>query len=136
MSDEVAISGSLVSPTDGTGAGLPVSVEGSAVISVPILSTVLEINGNKTYMNGTSISITSITSNSAGATIPDPGPYVSTIVSARRAKENGVKVIAEGDKTGIMNATPQIPGTPPTPFPITFRVSVISGGQTKVRSTV
>ena len=79
--------------------------------------------------------VSAVMAPSAGATIPDPGPYnVSFSSSAQKVKADGTLVLLQGDKTGTVNATPQIPGTPPTPFPVSFDLSITIAGQIKAKA--
>lgn len=85
------------------------------------------------YQDGLTISVTNITVPSVGATIPDPGPYVVPMnSSALKSKAETKLVLLEGDKSDIINATPQIPG--PTPSPVSFKVEVLTAGQIKVKA--
>jgi len=70
---------------------------------------------------------------SAGATIPDPAPYnVSFSATATKVKADGTLVLLKGDKTGNITATPQIPGSPPVPYPVTFGLEITDAGQSVV----
>lgn len=85
--------------------------------------------------DGFQVSVSAITVPASGATIPDPGPYSASFASgALKVKADGTLVLLEGDKTGTINASPQIPGTPPVPFPVSFDISISSAGQTKVKA--
>jgi len=87
------------------------------------------------YKDNLSISVSSITYPSAGATTPDPGPYTANFSSsAQKVKADGSLVLRVGDETGTISATPQIPGSPPTPYPISFKVKIDNAGQTKVKA--
>lgn len=69
----------------------------------------------------------------ASATIPDPGPYtVNFSASAQKTKVDGSFVLLVDDKTGDITAIPKIPGSPPTPSPITFYIKITDAGQNKV----
>lgn len=85
--------------------------------------------------HGFSISVSAITVPSVGATIPDPGPYTASFEStATKVKADGSLVLLEGDKTATITATPQIPGSPPAPYPVSFHVSISVAGQTKAKA--
>ena len=85
--------------------------------------------------HGFSLSVSAITAPSSGATIPDPGPYSASISSsASKVKADGSLVLLEGDKTATITATPQIPGSPPVPFPVSFDISISVAGQTKAKA--
>jgi hypothetical protein len=92
---------------------------------------------NKGFLlDGYQVSVSVITYPSAGATIPDPGPYVVAFSSgATKVKESGTLVLLEGDLTATINATPQIPALPsPTPYPISFEIEITVAGQIKVKA--
>jgi hypothetical protein len=86
--------------------------------------------------DGFTMSVSAITVPSVGATIPDPGPYTATFAStAAKVKADGTLVLLEGDETGTVNASPQIPGNPNnTPYPVSFKLSVSAAGQLKVKA--
>lgn len=85
--------------------------------------------------DGYQVLVSAITYPSAGATIPDPGPYPASFSStASKVKADGKLVLLEGDKTATINATPQIPGTPPSPNPISFEIVIQVAGQTNVKA--
>lgn len=85
--------------------------------------------------DGYQVSVSNITVPSAGATIPDPGPYVvGFITGATKVKADGTLVLLEGDLTPTINAIPQIPGSPNTPYPIAFKIEITIAGQTKVKA--
>lgn len=85
--------------------------------------------------HGFGVSVSAITVPSVGATIPDPGPYSASFSStAVKVKADGSLVLLEGDKTGNITASPQIPGSPPVPYPVTFYLSISAAGQLKVKA--
>lgn len=89
--------------------------------------------GNGILKDGYTVSVTAITYPSAGATIPDPGPYiVGFSTGATKVKADGTLVLLQDDLTTTINATPQIPGSPPTPYPISFKIKISVAGQTTV----
>jgi len=97
-------------------------------------SATCKAEGNGILKDGYQVSVSSITVPSAGATIPDPGPYVvGFITSATKVKADGTLVLLVNDKTANINATPQIPGSPNTPYPVTFAIEITVAGQTKVK---
>lgn len=97
-------------------------------------STTSKCEGNGILKDGYNLLISNITYPSAGATIPDPGPYPAAFITgATKVKADGTLVLLEGDLTGIISAIPQIPGSPPTPNPITFKIEITVAGQTKVK---
>lgn len=82
------------------------------------------------------IQISAITYPTAGATIPDPGPYTKTInATATKDKTENCFVCRIGDKTATISATPQIPPVPPAvdpiDFPIQFTIDITNAGQIK-----
>ena len=98
-------------------------------------SATCKAEGNGMLKDGYQISVSNITVPSAGATIPDPGPYVvGFITSATKVKADGTLVLLVNDKTEIINAVPQIPGSPPTPYPVTFAIEITVAEQTKVKA--
>jgi hypothetical protein len=87
------------------------------------------------HRNGDSIQVSAITVPSAGATIPDPGPYPATMTAtAIKTKAEAIPVLRQNDQSTVIAATPQIPGTPPTPYPVTFQCVVSVPGQIKAKA--
>ena len=123
-----------------------VAVDGfSYSISNPIVQATVTLTGIPSLKckaggkgmckDGFSAIISAITAPSAGATIPDPAPYnVSFSSTAAKLKADGSLVLLEGDETAMVNATPQIPGSPPVPFPVSFKLSISAAGQVKVKA--
>ncbi len=105
-----------------------ISITGSSSTKVKAISGV--------YQDGLAISVTNITAPSAGATIPDPGPYNENIASsATKVKAETKLVLLEGDTSGTINATPKIPSSPnPIDFPVSFKVEISSAGQIKAKA--
>ena len=98
-------------------------------------STKCKAGGNGICKDGFSATVSVITNPATGATIPDPGPYsVNFSATAQKVKADGSLVLRVDDKTGDITATPQIPGSPPVPSPVTFHVKITAAGQTKVRA--
>lgn len=82
-----------------------------------------------------SVSISGVTAPGAGATTPDPGPYTGDIIpKGEKARSESIFLLHEGDETGPISATPKIPGSPPTPYPTTFKIRIKTAGQDKVKS--
>lgn len=97
-------------------------------------STTCKAESKGILKDGFQILVSAISYPSAGATIPDPAPYTASfIASATKVKADGTLVLLEGDLTAIISATPQIPGSPPTPYPITFKIEITVAGQTTVK---
>ena len=98
-------------------------------------SNTCKAEGSGILKDGYTVSVSNITVPSAGATIPDPGPYVVAFEStATKVKVDGTLVLLEADKTVIINAIPQIPGSPNTPYPVAFKIEITAAGQTKVNA--
>jgi hypothetical protein len=94
-----------------------------------------EAGGGGMCKDGFGLIVSAITYPSAGATIPDPVPYnVSFSATAVKTKADGTLVLRVDDETATINATPQIPGSPPTPYPVSFNIKITNAGQNKVRS--
>jgi len=91
--------------------------------------------GTLVYRDGDEINVSAITVPSAGATIPDPGPYkVKINASATKTKAEGIEVLVLGDLSDVINATPQIPGSPPVAYPVSFKCTISDAGQTKAKA--
>ena len=68
------------------------------------------------------------------ATIPDPGPYSVTFsATATKCRADGTLVLRVDDATGDITATPKVPGSPPTPQPVTFNLKITAAGQSVAR---
>lgn len=124
----IAVEGMTVIPDD------PNVIATIAITGAPSIKT--KAGGSGVYKDGLQISVSVITYPTAGATIPDPGPYTATIsATAEKVKADGTLVLRVDDETGIINATPQIPPTPPNvdpiDFPISFKVKISIAGQLK-----
>lgn len=112
----------------------PISILGTiSIIGDP--SEKIKQDNKKVYLDNLEIQVTNITSPGDGATIPDTGPITSNIIStSEKSKDNGTLLLLNGDETGEISATPQIPGTPPTPFPVTFKIKISDPGQNKSKT--
>jgi hypothetical protein len=87
------------------------------------------------YQDGLQISVSAITYPSAGATIPDPGPYVVAMnAEAQKVKLENKLVLRVDDLSDTISATPQIPGSPPVDYPISFKIKITNAGQIKVKA--
>jgi len=96
-------------------------------------STKCRAGGSGIVKDGFGVSVSAITK--PPATIPDPGPYSASFsASASKARADGALVLRVDDETGTINATPQIPGTPPTPSPVSFTLKISAAGQDKTRA--
>lgn len=90
-------------------------------------------SNKKSYVDGDLVRVTAITVPSAGATIADPGPYdVALEATTGKVFTEGAAVVREGDQTEVVSATPQIPGSPPVNYPVSFRCVVDNAGQVQV----
>jgi len=105
------------------------------IIKIGPASTKCKHQGTGYVLDGYEVSVSAITYPTAGATIPDAGPYSANFSSsAQKSKGENELVCLQGDETGTINATPQIPGTPPLDYPISFTVQIQNSGQTKEKS--
>lgn len=105
------------------------------IVNDPPTGTKVKASTALVYRDGDTSKVSAITVPGAGATIPDPGPYTATWQStAIKAKAEGKEVLLEGDKTTVINAVPQIPGTPPTNYPVSFQLVVQASGQVKAKA--
>lgn len=96
-------------------------------------STKSKLNNNGIIKDAFEVTISNITYPSAGATIPDPVTYTkSFIATSLKDKVENDYVCRLGDKTGVINASPLIPGIPPVVYPISFTIDIVDAGQTKV----
>lgn len=126
----IAVEGMTIIPSD------PNVIATITITGLPSIKAKAE--GNGVYKNGLEISVSAITYPTAGATIPDPGPYTAIFTAtAQKVKADGELVLRIDDETGIINAVPQIPPTPPNvdpiDFPIAFTVKISVPGQLKVK---
>ena len=98
-------------------------------------SNKIKANGTFVCLDEYSASITNITVPSTGATTPDPGPYTVNF-SATSTKNKDLNqnkfILRVDDKTNLITATPYIPGSPSTPYPVTFYLYISNAGQSKV----
>lgn len=106
------------------------------IVVTGVPSTRLKADNLGVYLDGTMLAVTAITVPSAGATIADPGPYnVPLNATAMRTKSDSTLVLREDDESDMINATPQIPGSPsPTPYPVSFTIVIDSAGQTRSKA--
>lgn len=127
MSKNIAVVGMVLVPDD------------------PLVTATIAITGSPSskakattgiYQDGLSLSVTAITYPSAGATIPDPGPYVVNMNSgALKVKAETKLVLLEDDLSDTINATPKIPSSPnPIDFPVSFKVKIQSASQIKAKA--
>ena len=111
-----------------------VNPSAASVTDTGVASLKVKAGGQGVLKDGHGLMASAITDPGAGATIPDAGPYsVSFTATATKVKADGSLVLRTDDETGTINAFPQIPGSPPIPFPVTFKYKISSAGQTKVQ---
>lgn len=123
----IAVDGATFVPDD------PLVVCTIAPSGVPSITCKAENKGM--LKDAYQVLVSAITYPSAGATIPDPGPYPAAFTAgATKVKADGTLVLLQDDLTGTINATPQIPGSPPTPNPISFKIKISVAGQTTVKA--
>jgi hypothetical protein len=123
MSTKIAVQGMTVQTN-------PATVTATIVVDPPTGSKML--CNAQVHRDGDEVTVTAITVPSAGATTPDPGPYtVPFNSSASKVSSEGKNVLLEGDESDTISATPQIPGSPPTPYPVDFKIKITAAGQDK-----
>lgn len=104
-----------------------------SIIGTPSLKT--KQDSKAIYLDGLEIQVSGVTVPTAGATIPDPTPASGNIIStAVKTKDDGTLVLLEGDETGTISSSPQIPGTPPAPYPVNYTVKISVAGQLKAKA--
>lgn len=110
----------------------PLANASVTLTGVPSLKS--SAGGKKICKDGFSIVVSAITVPSAGATIPDPGPYNESFsATATKNLADGEYVLRVDDETGTISATPKIPSpSGPVDFPVSFKYVIINAGQTKV----
>ena len=121
-----------------------IAVEGMTVLAdLPVVAVVTPdpATGTKTsatalvYRDGDTIQVSNITDPTAGATIPDPAIYEAKMISsATRVKSESVLVLLDGDESETIDATPQIPGSPPVDYPVSFKCTITVPGQIKAKA--
>lgn len=122
----IAVDGATLVPDD------PLVVCTITPAGVPSITCKAETKGM--LKDGYNVVVSAITYPSAGATIPDPAPYPAAFATtATKVKADGTLVLLQDDLTATINAVPQIPGSPPTPYPIAFKIKISVAGQTKVK---
>jgi hypothetical protein len=124
----VAVEGYSIQLITITGIGVQATVSDTGTPADKVIES-----GKKVLLDGHTLSVSAITDPGAGATIPDPGPYTATFnATSQKSKENGTLLLRVDDETDIINANPQIPGSPPVVYPVAFKFRIVSAGQTKV----
>jgi hypothetical protein len=111
----------------------PTVVATVSIVDPPSSKVKAETKG--VYRDGAQVSVSAITVPSAGATVPDPGPYVVPLnATAAKVRAESDLVLRIDDESDTINAVPQIPGTPPVAYPVSFTVRVSVAGQSKVKA--
>lgn len=107
-----------------------------AVAPLPALGTTkVKATGFEVVVEGDQIQVSAISTNIA--TIPDPGPYLADLTAQQaKVKAEGSDILTIDDRSATISATPQIPGSPPTNHPITFKCIVTDAGQDKAKINV
>ena len=104
-----------------------------AYVNTGTPSLKVKAGGAGVVKHGFGLSVSGVTDPGAGATIPDPGPFTSSYsATALKVKADGTLVLRQDDESGVINATPQIPGSPPVPWPVSFKYKISVAGQLKV----
>lgn len=102
------------------------------IVVQPATAPVLGEN-SRAHTDGLVATVTNITVPDAGATIADPGPYDATFIATSvKNFTQLLKLLREGDQSTQIDATPQIPGSPPTPYPVSFVCVISDAGQSSV----
>lgn len=131
MQEFVAVLGMTVTVDQTT--PIPAGAVTAVITPDPPSATKVFAGGQLVYRSGDTIQVSGITVPSAGATIPDSGPYqVAITATATKFLVEGSLILREGDLSAIVSATPQIPGSPPTDYPVTFQCVISAAGQIKV----
>jgi hypothetical protein len=127
-------------------AGMTVIVDQTTVNppTIPLVATIVvapptalkEKAENKlVHRDGDQITVSAITVPAAGATIPDPGPYTVPInKTVIKTIAEGKEVLVLGDQSDTINAVPQIPGSPPTNYPVSFKCIISNSNQIKANA--
>lgn len=115
----------------------PSTVATATIVVLPPTGTKVKVEGKLTHRDGDQITVSVITVPSAGATIPDPGPYTVPInKTVLKVKAEGIEVLVLDDVSDTINAIPKIPGSPPgsppVDHPVSFSCKITDVNQTKV----
>jgi hypothetical protein len=126
----IAVSGFSYSISDMSTPGIAGVI---ALTGIPSLKSF--VNGKGVCKHNFSLTVSAVTCNVAGATTPDPVVHTATFqATAIKCKADGSLVLRINDKTAIISASPSIPGSPPVPYPVTFKIQITNAGQIKVQS--
>lgn len=130
---EIAVQGMTVI-VDPTSPAPPGAVVATIIVNPPTGTKVLA-ESKLVHRDGDTISVSAITVPSAGATTPDPGPYVVPMnATATKTLAESIEVLRVDDISDTINAVPVIPGSPPVNYPVSFNCIVSVAGQTKVKA--
>ena len=106
------------------------------VVSPPTAQKV-KCEGALVHRDDDKITVSGITAPGAvpPATIADSATYiVDMTASAEKVTAEGALVLREGDKSLTINATPEVPGSPPVKYPVSFQCIVTDPNQTTVKA--
>jgi hypothetical protein len=121
----------IVDPTSPVPPGAVVAT----IVVNPPTGVKVKAEGKLVHRDGDTITVSAITVPSAGATIPDPVPYTVPLnAQATKTKAEGVEVLRLNDISDTINATPQIPGSPPVAYPVAFNCVISVAGQIKAKA--
>jgi hypothetical protein len=81
------------------------------------------------------IQVSNITVPAVNATIADTTVYTKKLLATALFDhaDDDKLVLREGDHSEVINATPKIPGSPPTPYPVAFQCIIDDPNQTTNR---
>ena len=98
----------------------PGTVASTIAVASPTITT-CRAEAKLLHVDGNQVTVSAITVPSAGATIADAGPYTVPLNStAVKSKAEGIEVLRVDDISDTIDATPKIPGNPPTDYPVSF----------------
>ena len=121
----------MVDPTTPVPPGAVVAT----IVVLPPTGTKVKAGSALVHRDGDQITVSVITVPSVGATIPDPGPYtVALEKTTTKTNAEGIAVLVVNDQSATINATPQIPGSPPVDYPVSFKCKISNAGQIKVKA--
>ncbi len=114
---------------------IPPGIVVCSIMVAPPTGTKNKAESKLIHRDGDQITVTAITVPAVGATIPDPGPYTVPLNAiATKTKAEGIEVLRLDDQSDTINATPQIPGTPPVNYPVSFKCIISVADQTKAKA--
>ena len=129
----IAVQGMTVTVNQTT--AVPPGTVVATIMTSPPTGVKVLAGGTLVHRHADTISVSAITVPSAGATIPDPGPYVVALqATGTKVLAEGVLVLRQNDQSEVISAIPQIPGSPPTNYPVSFKCIISVPGQVKALS--